>query len=341
MTDGVPILSILIVTWNVRDMALACLASLYADTEAPSFEIILIDNASEDGTVGAVVERFPGVRVLANRDNAGFARANNQALAQARGRYVLYLNPDTEVDAGTLGACVDELDTNTEVGLVGCRLESPDGSIQFECARNIYRFRHLMFELLYLHMLFPRHPLFGHHLMGDWDHTGVRDVEAVNGAFMMVRSEIARQLGGLPEDLFMYHEDLSFCLHVQRAGHRLRYRGDVRTIHHRGQSSRRSSARLGLLEVECKHRFICESSGARWGAAARAMLGVRAVLRMGISAAGLLLPRRWTEQYPRVFDLQLYWLQLRWSVRPASVAKLLPRTPDRLREPLRLGAWAA
>jgi GT2 family glycosyltransferase len=336
-----PVLSILIVSWNVRDMVLGCLALLYADTAAPSFEVILIDNASEDDTVAAVVERFPQVRVLANRDNAGFARANNQALARARGRHVLFLNPDTEVDAGTLRACVQELERDADIGLVGCRLESSDGVIQFECARNMYRFRHLMFELLYLHMLFPRSRIFGHHLMGDWNHAGVRDVEAVNGAFMMVRGDLARELGGLPEDLFMYHEDLSFCLRVQRAGYRLRYRGDVRTVHHWAQSSRRSSARLGLLEVECKHRFIRESSGPRWGAAARVVLGARAVLRMGVSAVGLLLPRRWTERYPRVFDLGLYWLQLRWSVRPASVANLLPRGPDTLREPLRLGAWAA
>jgi GT2 family glycosyltransferase len=337
----IPVLSILIVTWNVRDLVLACLASLNADRDAPPFEVILVDNASHDGTVAAVVAQFPLVRVLANSDNVGFPRANNQALVQARGRYVLYLNPDTEVDPGTLGACVRELESNPDVGLVGCRLESPDGQVQYEGARNTYRFRHLMFELLYLHMLFPNSRVFGHHRMGDWDHRGVRDVEAVNGAFMMVPSELARRLGGLPEDLFMYHEDLSFCLRILRSGYRLRYRGDVRTVHHWAQSSRKSPARLALLEVECKHRFICESSGPRWGAAARAVLGVRALMRMGIGIVGLLLPRRWKEPYPRVFDLELYWLQLRWSIRPASVAMHLPRAPDTLREPVRLGAWAA
>jgi GT2 family glycosyltransferase len=340
MTDG-PTLSILIVAWNVRDLVLACLASITADADAPSLEVILVDNASSDGTVEAVVERYPAVRVLVNADNVGFPRANNQALAHARGRWVLYLNPDTEVDAGTLGACVRELEANRDIGLVGCRLESPTGEVQYEGGRNTYRFRHLMYELLYLHMLFPHSRIFGHHRMGDWDHRGNRDVEAVNGAFMMVPRELANRIGGLPEDLFMYHEDLSFCLRILRAGYRVRYLGDVRTVHHWAQSSSKSSARLSLLEVECKHRFVREASGPRWGAAARVMLGVRAVLRIGIAGVGLVLPRAWKEPYPRVFDLELHWLQLRWALRPASVAVHLPRAPESAGEPLRLGAWPA
>jgi hypothetical protein len=337
---GVPDLSVLIVTWNVRDLVLACLESVHADPAAPRLEVILVDNASDDGTVGAVVERFPTVRVLANRQNVGFPRANNQALALARGRHVLYLNPDTELYAGTLSACVKELDAHPDVGVVSCRLESPDGRIQYDCARNMYRFRHLLFELLYLHMLFPRSRIFGHYLIGDWDHRGRRDVEAVTGAFMMVRRDVAREVGGLPDEVFMYHEDLAFCLRIQRTGRRVRYLGDVGAVHHAGRSSRQSSARLGLLEVECKQRFIREADGPLWGAAARVMLGLRAVLRIGVGLVGLLLPSRWKHRYPRVFDTGLYWLQLRWCVSPASVAMHLPRAPEVMPEPMRLGAWS-
>jgi GT2 family glycosyltransferase len=334
-----PALSIIIVTWNVRDLVLACLDSIHADRGAPPLEIIVVDNASSDGTAAAVLQRFPDVRVLANPDNVGFPRANNQALRAARGRHVLFLNPDTEVGIGTLGTCVAELDASPDVGLVGCRLEYDDGRVQYEGARNAYRFRHLVYELLYLHMLFPRSRIFGHHCMGDWDHRSTRDVEALNGAFMMAPREIALAVGGLPEDFFMYHEDLSFCLRIRRSGYRVRYLGHVRTIHHCGQSSRRSSARLGLLEVECKRRFIEEVDGPRWGVAARAMLGMRALLRLGTSAMGVLLPRKVKERYPRVFDAELYWLQLRWSVWPGRMRGLMPRMPSAPAEPVRLGAW--
>lgn len=336
-----PVLSIIIVAWNVRDLLLACLASIHADPSSPPHEIIVVDNASGDGTAEAVVTRYPAVRVLANRENVGFPRANNQALAHARGRYVLYLNPDTEVGAGTLGACVRELAAHPDVGVVGCRLESKEGFVQYEGARNLYRFRHLVYEVLYLHMLFPGSARFDDHRMGQWDHRDDRDVEAVSGAFMMVPRDLAQQIGGLPEDLFMYHEDLSFCLRVQRAGRRVRYLGSVHTVHHRGRSSARSSARLALLEVECKHRFIAEADGPRWAAAARAVLALRALLRMGLGALALPLPRRWKAAFPRVFDIRLYWLQLRWSLQPASVAMHLPRAPERPREPLRMGAWPA
>lgn len=338
--SSAPDLSVLIVTWNVRDLVLDCLASITADPGAPSLEVIVVDNASSDGTVDAIVSRFPHVRVLANRDNVGFPRANNQALALARGRHVLYLNPDTEVDPGTLAACVAELDAHPDVGLVGCRLEFPDGRVQYEGGRSTYHFRHLMYELLYLHMIFPRSRVFADHTMGYWDHRGTRDVEAVNGAFMMAPRNLAASVGGLPEDVFMYHEDLSFCLRIRRTGRRLRYLGSVRTVHHSGQSSRRSTARLALLEVQCKHLFVREADGPVWGAAARIALGVRAALRIGIGMVGLLLPERWKEQYPRVFDLELYVLQLRWSLRPASVAIHLPAAPDTISEPLRLGAWS-
>ena len=125
-----PALSIIIVSWNVRDLVLACLDSIQADPARPSLEVILVDNASADGTAEAVVQRYPDVRVLANHENVGFPRANNQALAHASGRHVLYLNPDTEVGPGTLAACLDELDRNPDVGIAGCRLESPDGDLQ-------------------------------------------------------------------------------------------------------------------------------------------------------------------------------------------------------------------
>jgi GT2 family glycosyltransferase len=332
-----PDLSILIVTWNVRDHVLACLRSIEADPQAPRLEVILVDNASVDGTVQAVVEQFPTVRVLANQQNVGFPRANNQALAVARGTYVLCLNPDTELYPGTLRACMSEFASSPDIGLVGCRLESRDGRIQYDCARRMYRFRHLLIELLYLHMLFPRSRIFGDHVLGHWDHRDRRDVEAIAGAFMMMPRAVAEEVGGLPDEVFMYHEDLALCLRIRRRGRRVRYLGDVGAVHDAGQSSRQSSARLSLLELESKYRFIRDADGPAWAVAARVIFGVRAVLRIGLGIVGVLLPRQWKQRYPRAFAVDQYWLQLRWCLRPLSVAGYVPRPPEPVAETARFG----
>ena len=186
-----PDLSVVIVTWNVKEPVLECLEALTHCAGVLTLEAILVDNASSDGTVETVAEAFPWVRIIQNSQNVGFPRANNQALLEARGRYVLFLNPDTVVGEGTLEACVSELDSDPEIGMVGCRLIYPDGNVQKECARRHYRLRHLIWEAFYLQVGFPDHPIFADQLMGSWDHEGRRDVEALTGAFMMVRRPLA------------------------------------------------------------------------------------------------------------------------------------------------------
>ncbi len=323
--SSTPRVSIIVVSWNVRDLLLKCLQSVFSDSSAPSLEVIVVDNDSSDDTVDTVVRRFPQVTLIRNHLNVGFPIANNEALSFTSGEYVLYLNPDTEVRPGTLDACVAELDRDPSVGAVGSRLEFPDGTIQFDGARRTYRLRHLMFEVLYLHTLFPHSRTFGDHLMGDWDHRGTRDVEALCGAFIMVRRGLAVELGGLPTEVFMYHEDLSFCLRILKRGYGIRYLGNVTTVHHTKQSSSRSSAPLGLLEAECKYRFVKESGGS--ATLARVALAVRAVTRLGIALPGALAPRGLKKRYPRVFDYRMHFMQLAWSVRPASVRHLMPRPP--------------
>ncbi len=328
---GAPDVSVLIVTWNSREDVLRCLGSLERQEGDLSLEVIVVDNASTDGTVAAIRERFPESVVRENVGNVGFPRANNQALELAHGRHVLYLNPDTEVGEGTLAACVEALESDREVGMVGCRLVYPDGTTQYEGGRRPYRLGDLFFESLYLHMFFPNHPLFSRHLMGDWDHRGERDVEAIMGAFMLVRRDIAEDVGGLPEEVFMYHEDLAFCLRVREAGWRIRYVGGATTTHYSGRSSARSSAKLYLLEGEFKVRLIREAQGPLFGALARLLFGVRSLLRLILAAVAYVVPglggvRR---RYPRVFHLRKHYHQLVWSFAPWAVSSLLPRPePD-------------
>jgi GT2 family glycosyltransferase len=320
-----PDVSVLVVTWNTRDLTLECVRHVLERRGALEVEVVVVDNASADGTAAALRERYPDVVVVENEANQGFPRANNQALALARGRHVLYLNSDAFVDPGTLEACVRALDGDPALGMVGCRLEYGDGRVQYEGARRDYRLGHMVSEFLYLHQLFPRHPVFASHLMGDWDHRDSRDVEAICGAFMMVRRDVAVALGGLPEDIFMYHEDLSFCMRVRDAGWRIRYLADVRTVHLANQSANRSPARLFLLEPEAFTLLIREKQGPLAGAAARALWGVRALVRLAIAGPASILPLRSLKaRYPRLFHPERHALIFLWSLSPRLVRRLIP-----------------
>ena len=325
-----PDLSVIIVTWNVRDLTLECLDALEQHSGSLDVEAIIVDNASTDGTVAAVRSAFPGVTLIANGGNVGFPAANNDGLAQARGRYVLYLNPDTAVGEGTLERCVRELEGDPTVGMVGSRMMLPDGRVQYEGARRDYRLRHLLWEAFYLQELFTRNSVFAHQLMGDWDHLGNRDVEAILGAFMMVRRDLADDIGGLPDEVFMFHEDLAFCLRVRAAGYRIRYLGDVETLHHVGASRGRTVSRLNLLEGEVRVRLIQERGGSMRAALARPAFAFRSLARLAGALVGSVLPgiAALRSERPKAFDVRVHALHFLWAVAPTTAARFLPRADE-------------
>ncbi len=321
-----PDLSVIIVAWNVRDLVLQAIRHVYARRGSLSVEVILTDNGSRDGTVEAVRSAYPEVVVIANADNVGFPRSNNQGLRVARGRYILFLNSDTIVGEGTLAACVAELERDATVGMVTCRLMYPDGRVQYEAGRNPYRLADAVTELFHLNSLLPRHRFFGRQLMGDWDHRGTRDVEVILGAFMLVRRELALELGGLPEDLFMFHEDVAFCLRVRRRGYRIRYLGDVETLHLANQTTRKHRLRWYLLEGECRVLLVREAQGAVAAALVRVLFGARALVRLLAALLAWPIPGLGglRARHREVFDVERQLLQLAWSIWPPLVRPLLP-----------------
>lgn len=327
---SVPDLSVIIVTKNVKELALDSIRAVLETADGLDLEVIVVDNASSDGVVDAVRARFPHVTVLESGGNMGFPIPNNMALRQSRGRHVLFLNPDTVVGPGALRASVAALDADDSIGIVGCRLVYGDGRPQYEGGRNTYRLWHLALELVGLHAVFPHNRVFGHHLIGHWDHLGTRDVEAVSGAYLMVRREAADRVGGLPEDVFIYHEDLSFCLRVRRAGWRIRYLGDPHVVHYANQSTNKlSSPEWDLLEVEYKWRLIAEADGRIAAGMARVLFGIRALIRLGAASLPPAMPgvRQLRQRRPRAFHRETHRLHLRWALSPASVRDLVPRAP--------------
>jgi len=234
-------LSIVVVSWNVRDLLRRCLLSMSPDSppltghHAPGIEIIVVDNGSTDGSVEMVRAEFPTVRLIANTDNRGFPAANNQGIAAARGRYVFLLNPDTEVIGDALATMVTFADAHPDVGVVGPQLLNPDGSVQ-SSRRRFPTLATAFFESTWLEPYAPRSLLRRYHML-DTPCDAMQDVDWVTGAALMARREAIQQVGLMDEGFFMYSEELDWCRRFREAGWRVVYLPSARIIHHVGKSS--------------------------------------------------------------------------------------------------------
>jgi len=229
-------LSIIIVSWNVRDLLQRAIASAYASWgERPGLEIIVVDNASHDDSIAMLRADFPDVQVIANAENRGFTGGNNQGLAAATGDFLLLLNPDTEVIADALPRMVEYLQAHPGVGMVGPQLLNPDGSVQ-SSRRRFPTLPVLFLESTWLEKLAPR-KLLRHYYAQEQPDDLVQDVDWITGAAMLTRRETFAQVGGMDEGFFMYSEELDWCRRIREAGWRVIYFPEARIIHHEGKSS--------------------------------------------------------------------------------------------------------
>jgi GT2 family glycosyltransferase len=237
-----PDLSVVVASYNTKDLLRQCLATLRSACAEVSAEVIVVDNSSEDGTQGMVAAEFPEVRLLANDRNEGFARANNRALTTARGRFVLLLNPDTLVAKETIPPLIGFLDEHPKVGMVGCRVDRPDGALDEACKRSFPTVSSAFARLVGLDRLFPRSA--GSYRNLTADPAGRYEVDAVVGAFMLLRRETIADVGGLDEDYFMFGEDLDWCYRVKQRDWQIYYVGDRSIVHHKGASTRQEPQRM-------------------------------------------------------------------------------------------------
>lgn len=240
--------SVIIVNWNTRDLLASCLQGILDTAEDLTVEALVVDNASTDGSVEMVRERFPQACLIRNSENLGFARANNLAIGQSRGRYVLLLNSDARLVPGALSAMVQCLDADPGVGIVGVRLVFPDGTPQF-----LYgRFPSLRTEF---------RTLFGMHRwdLSWWDQLDrPREVDWVAGACLMVRRTMLDQIGVLDERFFFFGEEVDLCLRAARAGWRTCLAPSDPVVHVRAGSGGQTAGRIlrlyrGKLQYFEKH----------------------------------------------------------------------------------------
>ena len=232
-----PRLSVIIVSYECRELLARCLEGLEAEREHIEFEVLVVDNASSDGTPAMVRERFPWCELEAGAGNLGFARANNLAIERARGQYVLLLNPDTVVRAGALRAAVDALEARPEAGMLGVKLVLPGGGLDHAAKRGFPTPLSSLYHFAGLTKLFPRSPRFSHYTAGHVDPDSEARVDAVNGAFMLVRPEALEEVGPMDEEYWLYMEDLDWCYRFWRAGWPVVYWPGTEVVHVKGGSS--------------------------------------------------------------------------------------------------------
>lgn len=249
-------LSVIIVNYNVRAFLENALVSAGKALAGIDGEIIVADNASDDGSVEMVRQKFPAVTLIANDRNLGFAAANNEAIRASRGEYMLLLNPDTIVQEDTFSVMVRFLDEHPEAGLAGCKILNPDGSLELACRRGFPTPWVAFTKIAGLSALFPRSPLFARYNLTFLDEHEVHEVDALSGSFMMVRRAAIDQAGALDETFFMYGEDLDWCYRIKRAGWKVYYTPATQIVHYKGQSTRRSDLDEVRLFYEAMRIFV-------------------------------------------------------------------------------------
>jgi len=252
-------ISVIIVSWNTQAILRDCLRSVYEQTKDIDFEVIVVDNASGDGSVGMIRTEFPQVVLIANEDNRGFAAANNQGMAIAQGCYVLLLNSDTLVLEGAIQKTMAFADAHAEAAVIGCRVLNVDRSLQASCFMFPSALN-MVLSATYLYKLFPRSRFFGRERMTWWDRRNAREVDVISGCFMLVRREAIDQVGPMDDGFFMYAEETDWCHRFKAAGWKNLYAPNGQIIHLGGQSTARVSVsmtvqmRLSILRFIRKHR---------------------------------------------------------------------------------------
>ncbi len=241
-TYFMPKLALVILNYNRADLLAACLRSIYAQPPQNSFAVWVVDNASSDESVPLVRTQFPQVQLIVNDQNAGFAAGNNLALrvllhAKEAPEFVLLLNNDTVVPAGTLDALVAYLEKHAEVGVVGPKVLLPDGALDRACRRSFPTPEVAFYRMLGLAQIFPKSRRFGRYNLTYLDENLEIEVDSVVGACMLLRTNVIREVGLLDEQFFMYGEDLDWAYRIKQYGWRIIYYPKVEILHYKRATS--------------------------------------------------------------------------------------------------------
>lgn len=234
-------LSVVIVNYNVRYFLEQCLVSVLRAAKGIETEVLVVDNNSSDGSVEYIRTKFPTVRVIANKDNPGFSKANNQAIALAKGEYILILNPDTVVAEDTFEVCIHFMESHTDAGALGVRMVDGKGIFLPESKRALPTPEVAFYKMFGLASIFKNSQRFGRYHLSYLPETETHAVEILSGAFMFFRKEVLDKIGYFDETFFMYGEDIDLSYRVLLGGYKNYYLSDTTIIHYKGESTKKGS----------------------------------------------------------------------------------------------------
>ena len=278
-------LSIIIVNYNGKEITLDCIESIYSRLQYIDFEIIVVDNASKDGSADTISDEFPEVSLIKNVENLGFSKANNQGIKIAKGDYALLLNNDTLLKDGNFSNLLEYMESKSDVGILGCRITNPDGSLQLSC----YKFPS-MWEMIthytFLTRLFPDSRLVGDYR--NWLHNEIKKVDFVIGAFFLIKREVIEKIGLLDERFFLNAEEAEYCLRAKKTGWKTVFYPGFKIIHYGGQTKKSMKEKDMLSAIKGTEYLIKKHHNFVYFITFKVLSFILSLIRFGIFGISLL-----------------------------------------------------
>lgn len=282
-------LSIIFVNWNSSDQLRESLRTVFATTLGIEYEVIVVDNASVTGDAERACAEFGEVRLIASKRNLGFAAANNLGVDYSQGKYLLFLNPDTQVLGNSIAVLLQAMTAVGGAGIIGCKLLNTDGSVQTSCIQRFPTVWNQLLDVEFLRLRWPNWKLWGiAPLFKESNHPV--EVEVVSGACLLIDRDSFEQVGGFSRDYFMYAEDVDLCYQVRRLGRNAYYTGSANVVHHGGGTTKErcSNAWVAIMQRQAILRFCRRTRGPVYAKMFRLAMGCNALLRLILLA--IILP---------------------------------------------------
>jgi O-antigen biosynthesis protein len=308
-------LSIVIVNYNVRHFLEQCLYSVYQSLAGIEAEVIVVDNNSVDGSEGMIRSKFERVILVVNKQNVGFARANNQGLQLAQGEYVLVLNPDTVVEESTFAKCLSFMDARPEAGSLGPKMIDGKGNFLPESKRGLPTPRTAFYKIFGLTGLFPHSKRFAPYYLGHTSIDATQEVDILTGAFMLIRKRVLGETGYFDEQFFMYGEDIDLSYRIVKAGYKNYYFPETTIIHYKGESTRKGSLNYVKIFYRAMQIFAQKHFTGKMAESYSLFINLAIYFRAALS----LLKRSVVKSIPMILDAAVsyggcYVLTTRWAM---------------------------